>query len=119
MHRIFGSLLVAAALACTSTLAPTHDLSGTWSTPILDVGTLMTLTQQGTALTGTGTTRNNASIQSFQVHGSYAPPWVSLTFNYDSGLVCQYTATVQDANDIAGAETCGGGPQGLTNFSRR
>ncbi len=118
MRRILSSLCIAAALGCTSTLAPTYDLSGVWSWNAVDVGQLMTLTQQGTVITGKGISGGIVARDTFQVHGTYEPPHVTLAFDYDTGVVCEYAASVQDANDMAGVVTCSGVKSSLS-FSKR
>jgi len=116
--RIFSPLLlVVPALACSGPLAP-GELTGSWSSNAVDVGSLMTLAQHGASVTGTGTSFNNTSQRTFQIQGTYLPPRLTLHFDFGGGMVCQYDASVQSAQTMTGSETCGGS-QGMLNFSKR
>jgi hypothetical protein len=89
------------------------DVAGTWAAP-LSVGggfglyVRLTLAQQGTCVTGTGSYSVvvivNPTSGSIGVAGTYVRPHLSLTLTYQYGDTTLYVAVLVDSSHIAGQE---------------
>ncbi len=104
------SIMISAISALTACVAPKQALDGMWnaaSQPVPGSGHVLTLTQQGTAITGTGTytAELGSGVGTLTVQGTYVAPRVVLTFRYDNGTASTYTGILQDAAHIAGTES--------------
>lgn len=106
MHRTRILPLIILLFGCANDLEPASDLSGNWAATFSFPGSSLelTLSEQGPAVTGTGTYQLEAGGGgTLQVDGVYHAPNVSLTLHYDDGRDRAYVGTVQDASHIAGA----------------
>jgi hypothetical protein len=108
-------LLVLALLApgCSSTLAPSGTLTGTWVAQASVVGSRLswTLKQVGTAVNGTGQYALEAGRSgTLMVTGTYRPPTVTLDLQYDYGLKDTFAGTLIDANHLNGTLGSAGSP---------
>jgi hypothetical protein len=110
---VVTALLLASA-ACSSTLAPSTDLTGTWIEPFSIPGASFSvaLQQQGSQVSGTGHYSLEAGrAGALSVSGTDEGSVVTLTFQYDYGLVTTFTGTLADANHLSGTVApAGGGP---------
>lgn len=93
---------------CGNGLGPAADLnlSGSWAAtyPFPGSSLVLTLTQVGTSVTGTGTYQMEAGpAGTLQVVGNYHEPHVSLTLHFDSGQDNAYAGRVLDGSHITGA----------------
>jgi hypothetical protein len=107
--RVLPILLL--VFGCGNHLGPTNDLGGSWAATFSFPGSslVLTLSQQGAGITGTGTYEMEAGgAGALQVVGTYHMPSVNLSLHYDYGGDHAYVGTVQDGGHIAGA---------LDNFS--
>ena len=93
-------------LGCGNGLGPASDLSGTWAAtyPFPGSSLVLTLTQVGTGVTGTGTYQMEAGAGgTLQVVGTYHKPSVSLTLHFNGRQDEAYVGTVLDGSHITGA----------------
>ena len=95
---------------CGNGLGPAGDLSGTWAAtfPFPGSSLVLTLTQFGAGVTGTGTYVMEAGPGgSVQVVGTYHKPSVSLTLHFNLGTYHKpneaYVGTLLDDSHITGA----------------
>ena len=91
---------------CGNGLGPAAGLSGTWAAtyPFPGSSLVLTLTQVGSFVTGTGTYGMEAGpAGTLQVVGTYHEPSVSLTLHYDRGQDAAYVGRVLDGSHITGA----------------
>ena len=105
MRRPLALPILLLLFGCGNGLGSTNDLSGTW-VGILGPGSfwVLTLTQQGTGITGTGTQNIEADgFRTLQVAGTYLKPAVNLSLHYDYGQDQAYTGILQDGSHITGA----------------
>jgi len=121
MHRVSWLLpFSACVLACSGSTAPS-DVTGTWAAfaqPVVGSGHTMTITQRGTAVSGTGTYSVEAGRGgTIVIVGTYARPHLALQFSYDTGSISQFTALVSDSR-IVGVEAFDGVRDSLT-FTRQ
>jgi hypothetical protein len=112
------SFLITAA-GCSSPLAPGADLTGTWTEQFSIPGPVfnVVLQQGGNQLSGTGHYSIEAGRSgTLTAPGSDVNGRVTLTFQYDYGLVTTFTGTLVDANHLTGTvvPASGGSPFPLT-----
>jgi hypothetical protein len=114
-------LPLAALLGCGETTAPAVDLSGTWLATQVEASTTVTLIQNGTAVTGSGTYWRfiNPPSGTLTIRGTYSAPELTLTFRYDDGRTSEYTGVVRGAGTINGRETYQGGATDSLAFVRQ
>jgi hypothetical protein len=113
---------LAACRASTSpsgSTSPSIELNGRWAMNLVDVTFVLALAQRDGIVTGSGTWWNNGTQENLGIEGTYSPPQVTLTFRYDTGTVCQFAATLPDANTLSGVETCPGKSPGNLFLSRQ
>ncbi len=106
MRRTYLFSILALTFACTGNVGPANNLSGTWSANYSFPGSslVLTLSQQGPSITGTGTYQIEAGrAGTLQVVGGYRAPSLNLTLHYDTQSDAVYVGTVQDASHITGA----------------
>ena len=102
--NVFPILLLLSG--CGNGLGPAADLSGTWAATYSFPGSslVLTLTQVGDGVTGTGTHQIEAGRGgTLQVVGTYQRPRVNLTLHFATGQDEAYVGTVQDGWHITGA----------------
>jgi hypothetical protein len=87
------------------------DVAGTWAASLSPQGNLyvrLTLAQQGTCVTGTGSYSVGVNVTptsgSIGVAGTYVRPHLSLTLTYQYGDTTLYVAVLVDSSHIAGQE---------------
>jgi hypothetical protein len=121
MRRLLVWLPLTALLSCTDELAPALTLNGTWLASHVESSTVLTLTQLGTSVTGSGTYWRfiNPPSGTLAVTGSYTRPQVTLSFRYDDGRTSQYTAVVEGSGRMAGLEVFSGGGSDSLVFARQ
>jgi hypothetical protein len=108
------TLLLLASAGCSSTLAPSADLTGTWTEHFSFPGASFSvvLEQRGTQVSGTGHYSIEAGRSgTLTVSGNDVRSLVTLTFQYDYGLVTTFTGTLVDANHLTGTVTSAGDGQ--------
>ncbi len=111
------SLILTIAAGCAH--EPDAMLDGVWQAafqPVPGVNHTLTLTQHGSAVTGTGTWTGEAINPpggSLTVSGTASDRHVLLTFTYDNNRTTTYKATLVDATHLAGSETFAGGTDSL------
>jgi hypothetical protein len=106
MRRALVTATLVLLWGCGNGLGPANDLSGTWAATYSFPGSslVLTLSQVGTGITGTGTYQMEAGGGgTVEVVGVYDRPSVSLTLHFAPGQDQQYSGTVQDGSHIAGA----------------
>jgi hypothetical protein len=113
------------SIGCSSVLAPTESLQGTWDADISIPGASLTLildepdVATGTTV-GTGTYRIEAGRSgTLAVAGTYHRPHVALTLQYDYGSSSAYVATVLDDRHMRGTLTDSLGQSSAQSFTRR
>ena len=106
MRRSSVILILLLILGCGDGLGPAADLSGTWAATYSFPGSslVLTLTQVGASITGTGTYQMEAGPGgTLQVVGTYHRPSFKLTLHFDGAQDQAYVGTVQDGSHITGA----------------
>ena len=104
----------ASLLACTGPTDPPQPLDGVWALDSSSAGVpprVMTLTQRGTSITGTGSAMGVDVPMPITITGTYQPgsaggaAVVELLFTFENGggITADYTATLDAANHLAGS----------------
>ena len=114
--RLSLALIVGAAslLACTGPTDPAQPLDGVWKLDSSSAGVpprVMTLTQRGTNVTGTGSAMGVDVPMPITITGTVrdgtagGPAVVELLFTFENGggITADYTATLDAANHLAGS----------------
>jgi hypothetical protein len=104
MRSLLASICFFAACS-SSTTVPTSALTGTWAeaTTIPGVRLVMTLTETGTYVVGSGSYAIEAGRSgTLQVSGVEGLPVITLTLQYDYGLTAIFTGALTDASHLTG-----------------
>lgn len=121
-HRLLSLALAAVVGACGGgDDAPPPSIDGTWGATSQGAGNSLTLrlNSQGTTVSGAGAYADAGRIGVLAVAGTYQPPAVVLTFNYDNGDTALYTATIPDADHMNGRLTVQGRASTALDFVRQ
>lgn len=122
MRALMSALACIALLGCTASEAPLPaDISGTWGTSQVEASNTIHLTQNGTAISGTGTYfRNiNPPTGTLTVTGSYIRPHVVLTLQFDDGTTAQFAGAAADVSHLTGSVAFNGGAADSMTFVRQ
>jgi hypothetical protein len=110
------------AACSSSTTAPTSALTGTWAeaTSIPGVRLVMTLTETGTNIVGSGSYAIEAGRSgTLQVSGVEGLPVMTLTLQYDSGTTATFTGALTDASHLTGTLAYSNDGSGSVTFIRQ
>jgi len=118
MKRIAAVALVALLAACGGDAGPTDRFSGTWAGtayPSLDtVQFVLTPSQTGSTVTGTGMASDRATSAAITFTGISAPPSVNLIIFLNSDTL-SYAGTYVSSDSIVGSLSAGiGSPIALS-----
>ena len=105
MQRASVVLVFAGLTGCHSPVGPDTILAGTWNSveQLPGSGLIMTLTQNGRNVVGSGIYRIEADGGgTFEVTGTLDVPRLSLNFVYDKGETAKYVARLSSPNHITG-----------------
>lgn len=120
---VVGFTLIGAP-ACGSLVGPDSLLAGAWSTgPIPSGGGIqVSLVTSGAVVSGSGQSRGagpNGAISHITIAGSRSGDRFLLTFNFDSGIVATYSASLVDPDQLAGPWAVAGQPDGFLRLYRQ
>jgi hypothetical protein len=124
--RLASSLVLIASLVCAcggggDDAPPPAAIDGTWRATAMPAGESLdlVLTQRNDVVSGAGAYTRAGRTGVLAVAGSYRPPVVALTFNYDDGDTAVYAATARDDSRIEGRLAFQSGPTQELTLLRR
>jgi len=106
-HVLLTLSLALLACSCGGSDTPPPSVDGTWSATSQGAGNSLTLrlTTQDAVVSGAGAYSQAGRIGVLAIAGTYQPPAVVLTFNYDNGDTALYTASLPDGSHMDGRLT--------------
>jgi len=118
MRRLLIGITLLGVAACSDHVTqPFFTVSGAWTVVRPDNTFILTLSETGTQVTGTGTYfRNiNPSTGTMTAVGEFVAPHLTMTVTDDQGNVFMFAGDVRDTDHIPGIETVAGvGSDSLT-----
>ena len=122
MRSTFPLVIGLLSLSCTNSFLPAADVQGTWAADfnIPGAALVLDLTQNDSAVTGTGTYAIEAGRSgALRAVGTYARPAISLRITYDYGRTETFAGFVLDAQHMTGSVSDSVGHTSTLSFTRR